>query len=156
MITLARLHELLDYDPATGTFRWTVVRKHNRAGKVAGTSHNGGYWSIRIDGIRYLAHRLAIFYMTGLWPIEGDHHNRNKRDNRAANLRPATRSQNAANAGMPCNNTSGVKGVSFNRAAQKWVVYVGREHWGTYDDFDIACLIRHEAAAKTYGEFSHG
>jgi len=36
-LTVERLHELLDYDPATGVFTWLEQRGRVKAGDVAGT-----------------------------------------------------------------------------------------------------------------------
>lgn|SRR4030042_6971499 len=49
-----------------------------------------------------------------------DHINRNGLDNRRANLRVSTYSQNGFNAGMWGHNTSGVKGVGWNEQKGKW------------------------------------
>jgi hypothetical protein len=43
------------------------------------------------------AHQLAFLYMTGSIPIEIDHANGDRADNRWANLREATRKQNNGN-----------------------------------------------------------
>jgi hypothetical protein len=70
-----------------------------RAGDVAGGANNGDrYRRIRVDNQLYQAHRLAWLYMTGEWPSNGiDHINGHRADNRWANLREATQSQNMAN-----------------------------------------------------------
>ena len=70
LVTAKRLKELLHYDPETGLFtRLITTSSRARAGMVAGSLHGEGYLSIRIDGRLYLVHRLAVFYMTGRWPI---------------------------------------------------------------------------------------
>lgn len=47
--------------------------------------------------------------------------NRNKLDNRKENLRVATATENVLNRGIYKNNTSGIRGVSFNKRKNKWV-----------------------------------
>src|SRR5262249_22639430 len=60
-LTQARLHELLDYDPDTGEFRWCKQKKKNHhAGDVAGCRAMSGYWMIHIDGRNYRAHRRPV------------------------------------------------------------------------------------------------
>jgi hypothetical protein len=53
-----------------------------------------------------------------------DHINRNKLDNRKANLRIATRSINVHNSKMHVTNTSGTKGVCFHKATSKWEAFI--------------------------------
>jgi hypothetical protein len=100
-LTAERLRELLHYDPDTGDFTWRTARKRIPAGAIAGTVERG-FRRITIGGgrhgPRYSAHRLAWLYMTGAWPNGYlDHINRDPDDNRFANLRLATNSQNQAN-----------------------------------------------------------
>lgn len=52
-----------------------------------------------------------------------DHVNRNKTDNRRCNLRIATRAQNTYNAKVPRHNTSGLIGVNWDKAKNKWRAY---------------------------------
>lgn len=106
MISQQRLMELLIYNPSTGDFM-------GKNGLKVGIPHNRGYVLIRVDGARYLAHRLAWLYMTGRWPThEIDRANGVKNDNAFANLREATRSQNCMNRSVQRNNSIGLKGVT--------------------------------------------
>jgi hypothetical protein len=122
-LTLDRLRELLHYNPQTGLFTWRI-RKGGTANKgtPAGTINNCGYLAINLDSLRYVAHRLAWFYMTGAWPIADiDHKDGDRRNNRFANLREATRSQNLRNSRK---RTTGLKGASFNKMAQRWIATI--------------------------------
>ena len=53
-------------------------------------------------------------------PDETDHINRDKTDNRFANLRAVTKSENMHNIGKYKCNTSGYKGVSYQKCRKKW------------------------------------
>jgi HNH endonuclease len=64
-----------------------------------------------------------------------DHINRNKLDNRKANLRRVTQVENVQNSVTRSDNTSGVRGVTWDAARQQWqarisvrgkVVHLGR------------------------------
>lgn len=97
-LTAERLRALLDYDPATGVFTWVMRRRGVKFGSTAGTPHNAGYITIRVDGTPWLAHRLAWLYMTGEQPPEEvDHENGVRDDNAWTNLRAADPSLNQQN-----------------------------------------------------------
>lgn len=65
-----RVLEALDYNPATGAFKWKInPAKNVKAGTIAGgNSYSPGYRYIRLDGEEITEARLAWFYMTGNWP----------------------------------------------------------------------------------------
>jgi hypothetical protein len=145
-ITPERLRRLLDYDPATGLFRWRVtVNRSAVAGSVAGTPGGEGrvYTNIQIDGTKVAAHRLAFLYMTGAWPdAEVDHINGEGHDNRWENLRCATRAQNQQNMRKArSNNAGGVIGI--RKRGKRWTASITADgkrsiHLGTFDDAESA------------------
>lgn len=97
-LSAARVRALLSYDPQTGMFAWRVKRGPRPAGSAAGTRRPDGYVQIGIDGKHYLAHRVAVLYMTGAWPSEEvDHEHWDRADNRWSELRPASRKANGQN-----------------------------------------------------------
>lgn len=115
--TLARMRELLTYDPVVGTFVWNVDRNYGpaavRVGDTAGSAGTAGYLILTIDGTKINMHRAAFFYMTGRWPkADVDHIDGDRQNNRWPNLRGLTRSQNNENAVKANrNNKSGFRGV---------------------------------------------
>ena len=163
-LTQARLREVLRYEHDTGLFfrksehkRW--ASKPCGCRKVGPKGNGGGYVVILVDGISYRAHRLAWLYMHGRWPNgDVDHIDGNRADNRIANLREATRTQNNCNASLRRNNKSGVTGVSWVRQRLKWTarVYVGNSgvYLGVFNTFDEAVTARKAAADKYYREFA--
>jgi hypothetical protein len=138
-VTADRLREVLVYDPETGEFRWRIDRNNVVAGTLAGSTTSAGYISIRVDGIPHQAHRLAWLYVHGEWPQRLiDHRNGVTSDNRIANLRPATRTQNGQNIQGPrVDNASGFLGVSWSARCKRWRAAIrvdgDKRHLGYFD-----------------------
>ena len=156
MLTHERLKELLTYDPRTGVFTWNITISRCKQGRIAGTRDKDGYTIIKIDRKCHKAHRLAYFYMTREWP-RGimDHINRNRSDNRWVNLRPVTEPLNLINKSEFKNNTSGVKGVHWDKSKGKWVAKIGNHHKACFDTFEDAVKARkHWEAEFMKGNYS--
>jgi hypothetical protein len=107
-------------------------------------------------------HRVILSRMLGreLLPSEEvDHINLNGLDNRRNNLRLATRFQNAHNMGLQKNNTSGYKGVSWDKNHCKWFskITVNKKqiYLGLYETVEEAFLAYCNAAKKYHGEFAN-
>lgn len=87
-----------------------------------------------------------------------DHKNSCTLDNRKANLRLATKSQNGANRGPNKNNKSGYKGVYWWTIGARWVaaVKVNKElvHLGYFKDKHSAAKAYNEAALRYFGDFA--
>lgn len=84
-----------------------------------------------------------------------DHKDRNNTmDYRWSNLRPATRSEQNQNRGMQKNNTSGFKGICWNKRSEKWQAYIyidGEQiYLGLFENKEDAVKARLEAEKK-YG-----
>ena len=126
MLTHQTLLKRLSYNQYTGIF----IR--NSTGKPAGTKKSR-YVQIAIDGKQFYAHRLAWLYIYGAFPLLNiDHINGNKRDNRIANLREATVSENGQNRGKQANNKSGYKGVYWSNKANRWVASIRKNNKTIY------------------------
>jgi len=162
MLSAARLRELLNYNPETGVFTHRIGRKGRGtgAGMLAGSIKNShGRHTVGVDGKNYLSYRLAWFYVNGEWPSGHiDHINGDMTDNRFANLRLATYSENGANARKPSHNTSGFKGVSWNKNAKKWRAVIKKDrkpiHIGYFDTAAEAHAAYIAKAAELFGEFA--
>jgi hypothetical protein len=74
-----------------------------------------------------------------------DHIDRNTLNNCRANLRFATQRGQNINQGMRSNNISGVKGVCWEKKANKWRAVIDHKHVGYYTSFEKACEVRAEA-----------
>lgn len=122
-IALARLKDVLHYDPGTGLFRW-LKQLSNKApvGAIAGTTDVHGYVVIGIDCGEYKAHRLAWFYMTGAMPgSEVDHRDTDPSNNKWPNLRLLSHMANSQNSRRPrINNKTGLLGVHLCKATGRY------------------------------------
>lgn len=124
-LTAERLRAVLQYDPETGIFLWKDrprsdfkrsqgygAWRQRCLGKEAGSSSGHGYRRISIDCVEYFAHRLAWLYVHGIWPSQHiDHINGDGCDNRIANLRDVSNTDNHRNTRLTKTNSSGVLGV---------------------------------------------
>ena len=142
MLTQARLKELLSYDPLTGEFtNLKSGRGRKPIGAVVGSTSNSGYTTSMVDGKNYQHHRLAWLYVHGSFPpADLDHRDGVRANNRLANLREATRSENCQNAARRNDNTSGMTGVwSVGKRWRAKVCVDGRErHVGYFPTKEIA------------------
>jgi len=154
-VTADRVREVLNYDPETGVFTWRTNRRGTaKAGRVAGTITPKGYRDIWVGGYNYRAHRLAWLCVYGTWP-DGhlDHINQDKADNRIANLRIATWSENMQNRQRYKNNASGFRGV-YKTAPGRWTAKItanGKKlYFGPFHSPEEAYAAYCAAAAKLH------
>lgn len=169
--TPAYLRECLDYNPATGVFRWrerppaqfNAVMEYRRwnaryAGTIAGGVMPGGYIRIYLDHEGFQAHRLAWLLTYGP-PVPAiiDHIDGNGGNNRPHNLREADPSGNIANSRYRGGTISGVKGVYLQRNG-KFVARVVKNRvphsLGAYSTVEEAAAARQEGATRLMGVFA--
>lgn len=153
------LKSIIKYDPNTGEFHWLVNRgRLCKAGQRAGTPRKDGYRQIIIHGRKYLAHRLAWFYMVGEWPLEIDHIDRIRSNNKWNNLRLATRSQNKANAKVSPGKHSKFIGV-FPKSNGDWFYHIKYMQkmcmYGPFSSEEEAAKARDKKAIELFGEFAY-
>ena len=88
-----------------------------------------------------------------------DHRDGNGLDCRRTNLRPATDGQNAMNSRLRRDNTSGLKGVHWDKREGRWRAYIGadgRQHnLGYFDSFDAAGSAVSAARKELHGEYAN-
>lgn len=86
-----------------------------------------------------------------------DHRDRNGLNNRRSNLRRATKAQNAENSTVRKDNTSGIKGVTWNALAGKWQAQIGIRgkvlYLGLFSRIQEAAKARKKAAQLQQKEF---
>jgi len=136
----------LNYNSDSGEFTWIERRKGVVLGKQAGTN-NHDYITITYNYTPYLAHRLAWFFVYGVWPKDMiDHINRVKSDNRIENLREADNQINQRNAKVSSRNTSGRRGVYWHKSRFRWYASIRVDniqlHLGSFGCFTAAMFAR--------------
>lgn len=87
-----------------------------------------------------------------------DHINKDRSDNRKQNLRCCSRSENVRNRGLCSSNTSGVTGVFFDKARDKWVASITYEHKriliGRFSAKEDAVAARLAKESELFNEFA--
>jgi len=153
MLTVERLRYLAHYDAETGVLSSLRARGRLKPGDALGSLKKGngrgdgsGYLCTTIDGKKYYVHRLAWYYVTGMWPTyEIDHEDTVRTNNRWSNLRDLPRAVNAQNirTARSDNKFSGLLGVS--QAHQKEAKFCAtirlngvRKHLGTFPSAEEA------------------
>jgi hypothetical protein len=86
-----------------------------------------------------------------------DHKNNNRLDDRVSNLRWATYDENNENRLLASNNTSGHKGVSYDKAHNKWKADISANNKpvtiGSFKTKTEAINARQKEAKKLFGAF---
>lgn len=149
-----KLEEKFDYDPVSGHFTWKFTNSQHVQGQRAGFLGAWGYWTLYHEGKHMKAHRVAWYLTHGEWPSMIDHIDGDRTNNSLSNLRIASYSQQNCNRRKPRNNSSGVKGVSWNSQAEKWQARVQADKrvkfLGYFESVEEA-----SAAVLTYRETVH-
>jgi hypothetical protein len=115
---------------------------------------SGGYASGRVNGKIKKLHHIIMPSKEG---FEIDHINRNKLDNRKKNLRYVTHQQNMMNSSKKKDNTSGFRGVWWNKRDKKWVSYIKfnnkRKCVGYFSDIEEAARAYKNKAVELFQEY---
>lgn len=137
-----------DYD-LVSQYKWFAVPR------------NGTYYVrrvMKIDGYRqnvYL-HRFILGNGDHYGDYVCDHINGNPLDNRRSNLRKIDTSRNCSNQKLSTKNSSGYKGVSFDKRYNNWLARIGYHgkilYIGSFKDKKNAALAYDKRAVELFGE----
>lgn len=162
MITFEKAKELFTYDRETGIIKWRKrFNGRQRSDLVAGYSSRGYIW-IGFKGKKYPAHRIAMLLAYGFYGegLDVDHTNHIRDDNRLVNLRFVTRLDNNRNLSTSSRNTSGIMGVTYDKARRKYKVQINvvgaNIYLGRFVSLEEAAKARKEAEIKYKYNANHG
>lgn len=131
------------------SFTWHTMKGHNTIYAATNMKRDGGGYSTAV------MHRMVNRTPRGLHTdhIDGDGLNNTK-----ANLRTATRTENARNRAPNRTGTSKAKGVHWNKRKQRWVASIrvnkNLMFLGLHKSEQAAAAAYAEAAAHHFGEFA--
>lgn len=167
-------HDYFIADFEAGTLKWKERPIHHftddghrkmwnarYAGNDAGYFDARGYRRVKLFRKRHYAHRIIFEMDRGPIPegLQVDHIDQNKSNNRLDNLRLATNAENQHNRRRNSANRSGVKGVSWSSARQKYYAHLvvnGKSvlHH-SFSSLDEAAKAHAEACRLHQGEFAY-
>ena len=156
-IAQQKLHELFEY--RDGKLFWKIRKAACvYIGNEAGSIDKKGYRRVMINNKSYKTHRLVFMMHYGYLPKQVDHIDGNKLNNNIENLRQATHGQNRQNSKIQKNNTSGVKGINWQKRDNKWqarVMLNKKSHQiGYFETLEEAKKAIEKARQQLHGEFA--
>jgi hypothetical protein len=159
-IDLEKIRQAISYDPDTGVMKWKIKTARTNIGSVAGTKGSHGYLCFSVFKRQYLVHRLAWMLHHNIvlskWEFL-DHIDRNKLNNKMENLRLATPKDNNGNVPILSTNTSGYRGVSWDKNKNAWACYLWnknkKKHLGMFPTAEIAAKVYDKHAKEYFGEY---
>ena len=101
--------------------------------------------------------RLMLYLCLGIECDYVDHRDRDTTNDKLDNLRPCSQAENNANGKTRRDNTSGFKGVSWNKQKGDWVAQITKDgvfYGKHFKDKEDAILWVQQKRTELYGEFA--
>jgi len=157
LITKEYLNDLFIYKEGKLFWKRSPARRI-KVGTEACSLSGNGYLRVAIKQIHYPLHRIIFMMHHGYLPKYVDHIDGNPLNNCIDNLREATQTQNLYNAKKRKDNSSGLKGISWVKRLNKWLVQLSinkkNTYLGVYEDLELAELVAQEARILYHGRFA--
>lgn len=155
-VTLTKGHEaVIDAAdvPLVAGFHWGSQIHNRQDGTIRVCAARTEYLPEKKRRVVYM-HREIAQTPSGL---DTDHIDGNALNNRRSNLRWATRSQNVQNQGRRSDNSSGFKGVHWDKKRKNYRAYIylqgNRRHLGYFRNAEDAAAAYAKASCEMHGEF---
>lgn len=130
-------------------YRWFIWKHHNKF-YVMSTIYN----KITKETKNFSLHRLIMNFPKNM---QINHIDGNGLNNQKNNLRVCTQAENLRNSKKSKNNTSGYKGVSYNKYAKKYDARIMIDHkqifLGNFKTLELAYVAYCKASKKYHGKF---
>jgi hypothetical protein len=121
-------------------------------------AHTKSFYAVRHDAPCSPTIRMHRLILNCGKDEEVDHRDHDTLNNRRCNLRKCTGTQNAINRRMRSNNTSGFKGVCWDKKSQKWRSYINangvRRNLGLFTRKELAAAAYIGAAKELHKDFA--
>lgn len=158
----AILTERLEYDESSPSgLRWKNTKcARIEPGNIAGTLiKTRKYWHVKVGAKGILCHHAIWIIFNGSIPngMQIDHVDGDKMNNRIANLRLASASENSMNIGVRKDNKAGVKGLWKDSGRNRWcgqVMVAGKAHYKNSVRREVVEAWLIETRNKLHGEFA--
>lgn len=133
-----------------------LYRKTNLQVPAGHHDKSSGYFKVKILGRSCLSHRVVFYLANGYLPTYIDHIDRNKLNNSPSNLRACDKPRNVVNSLVRKDNKFGYKGVTYHKAAKKFVAQTftkgKRVHIGVYETPEEAAIVYNNKIRELFGE----